>query len=122
MGDLSAHFASSEFRCLDGSEHPIDPQLIAMLERLRAALGGMPIVVTSGYRSPRYNRQVGGAPNSYHVKGMAADIQVRDAAPQRVYDSALALFPDTGGLGLYRRGDGGWVHVDSRASPARWRG
>lgn len=122
MGDLSTHFDSREFRCRDGSEHPIDPTLIDMLEELRAELGGLPITITSGYRSPSYNRRVGGARNSYHVKGMAADIQVRGVDVQTVYDAAQRLFPETGGLGLYRRGSGGWVHVDARPSPARWRG
>ena len=47
-------------------EHVLDP--------LRAAWG-KPIVVTSGYRSPRLNRAVGGAARSQHCKGEAADIR-----------------------------------------------
>jgi zinc D-Ala-D-Ala carboxypeptidase len=35
---------------------------------------GKPITVNSGYRSPIVNARVGGAKNSDHVKGMAADI------------------------------------------------
>lgn len=34
--------------------------------------------VTSGPRSPNWNRHVGGAPNSYHLSGMAADVVLRD--------------------------------------------
>lgn len=29
--------------------------------------------ITSGYRSPAHNAAVGGAPNSYHVQGLAFD-------------------------------------------------
>lgn len=33
----------------------------------------VPIVVHCAYRPPEYNKQVGGAPNSWHMKGMAMD-------------------------------------------------
>lgn len=35
---------------------------------------GKPVYVNSGYRSPQLNRLVGGAANSQHTKGEAADI------------------------------------------------
>ena len=44
-----------------------------ILEPLRQAWG-QPIFVTSGYRSPALNRAVGGARNSQHLLGQAADI------------------------------------------------
>ena len=44
-----------------------------ILEPLRQAWG-QPIFVTSGYRSPALNRAVGGAHNSQHLLGQAADI------------------------------------------------
>lgn len=34
---------------------------------------GVPIVITSVYRSSAHNKKVDGASNSYHVKGQAAD-------------------------------------------------
>ena len=43
------------------------------LESVRALLGN-PIHVNSGYRSPALNARVGGAPNSRHMTGLAADI------------------------------------------------
>lgn len=122
MGDLSPHFSNHEFVCRDGTSTEIDPQLIEMLEQLRAALGGHPIRITSGYRSPSYNAQVGGAKNSYHLRGMAADIQVPGAHPTEVHAMAERLFPTYGGIGLYQRGAGGWVHIDSRRPRARWTG
>ena len=47
--------------------------LAAGLEKVRA-LVGHPIVVSSGYRCPPLNRAVGGAVNSQHMDGAAADI------------------------------------------------
>ena len=35
---------------------------------------GAPIYINSGYRCPDVNRSVGGAENSYHLQGRAADI------------------------------------------------
>jgi len=49
-------------------------RLAAGLELVRAAIGNNPIHVTSGYRSPRLNQMVGGAKNSMHTQGLAADI------------------------------------------------
>lgn len=43
------------------------------LDKVRE-LWGKPIGVNSGYRSPELNRAVGGAKNSQHTKGEAADI------------------------------------------------
>ncbi|WP_418308481.1 YcbK family protein, partial [Parasutterella sp.] len=48
--------------------------LYQLLEEIRDEFG-KPIVVNSGYRSPEHNKNIGGAKNSYHVKGMAADIR-----------------------------------------------
>lgn len=45
-----------------------------VLDPLREAWG-KPIVVTSGFRSVKLNRAVGGAARSQHTKGQAADIR-----------------------------------------------
>ena len=46
-------------------------------------LWGKPIIVTSGYRCAALNRAVGGARNSHHLKGMAADITTGSQADNR---------------------------------------
>jgi hypothetical protein len=45
----------------------------AMLEKVRSLLGDKPIIVTSGFRSQHLNLLVGGAQNSAHCYGYAAD-------------------------------------------------
>ena len=57
-------------------------RLCKWLEHLRAHYnllyddGSHPIIINSGYRSEEVNRKVGGAPNSNHLTGCAADIRV----------------------------------------------
>ena len=51
----------------------IDDLVANVLDRLRSEWG-RPIIVTSGYRCKELNAAVGGARNSQHLKGQAADI------------------------------------------------
>jgi hypothetical protein len=44
------------------------------LESVRECLGGLPIHVNSGFRCPELNKAIGGAPDSRHMVGLAADI------------------------------------------------
>ena len=48
---------------------------VLVLQPLRDAIG-RPVYINSGYRSKRLNARVGGVPNSYHLRGLAADIHV----------------------------------------------
>jgi hypothetical protein len=48
---------------------------IHVLQPLRDAIG-RPVYITSGYRSAKLNARVGGVKNSYHLRGLAADIHV----------------------------------------------
>lgn len=51
------------------------PDLMFKLDRARE-LYGFPIVITSGFRTPEENERVHGVPNSAHLSGKAADLQV----------------------------------------------
>lgn len=53
------------------------------LERARTVLGE-PITITSGYRSPKLNSSLGGAKNSQHTQGLAADFKVQNMTPREV--------------------------------------
>ena len=48
-------------------------ELIKFLNPLREAWGS-PVLVTSGYRSKKLNRLVGGSPSSVHMIGYAVDL------------------------------------------------
>jgi hypothetical protein len=116
MGDLSTHFSASEFKCHDGSQIPMDPKLIEMLEIVRVRFGH-PLTIVSGYRSPAWNKRVGGATRSLHVRGMAADFKIHDRSPDEIYRFCDTRWP-VSGLGLYKT----WVHLDCRSYKARWGG
>jgi len=111
---LSEHFKLSEFRCKDGSDEVLlDMALLPLLESIRAYYA-KPITINSGYRTPTYNKSIGGATDSQHMKGKAADIVVFGIDPLDVY---RLLDPHhTGGLGKYTH----FTHIDVRASKARW--
>ncbi|WP_236235571.1 D-Ala-D-Ala carboxypeptidase family metallohydrolase [Pseudomonas faucium] len=57
--------------------------LCSALEQVRA-LFGVPIVVSSGYRSAAVNRRVGGSATSQHLLGLAADFTVLGMPPREV--------------------------------------
>ena len=60
-----------------GIEENIVALIDEVLDPAREALG-KPVVVNSGFRCPLHNKTVGGACNSQHVKGEAADICCED--------------------------------------------
>ena len=72
-------FNLKEFRCKCCKELPADAWMYVdyltgnVLDPVRE-LFGKPIKVNSGYRCEKHNKQVGGAKNSQHLSGQAADI------------------------------------------------
>lgn len=72
----------SQLAARDGFDNTPPPEaranlqlLCGALEQVRA-LFGAPIIVSSGFRSEKVNRLIGGATNSQHVQGLAADFTV----------------------------------------------
>ena len=66
----------------------IATSLMETLERLRDEYGA--IIITSGYRCPSYNAQVGGVSYSAHMKGQAADF-VPSSGITNNQDSRIAI-------------------------------
>lgn len=112
---LSNHFKSSEIACKHCGDTKTDLALVILLELIRERFKA-PVIITSGYRCETHNANVGGAPKSKHVQGIAADIKVKGVEPKEVYDYLDNLFPNSLGLGLYST----WVHVDTRDGKGRW--
>ena len=121
---LTKDFNRSEFDCNDGSVMPKEvlmniQKLANQLQVLRDFLG-VPITVNSAYRSPSYNKKIGGVSNSQHVVGKAADITAKGYTPAQVNYRIEQLIKSgdmlQGGLGSYST----FTHYDIRKTRARW--
>lgn len=120
---LSTNFKASEFACKGNgccSTIKIDEQLVTYLQKIRNHFKKS-VTINSGYRCSKHNKAVGGATNSRHTKGQAADIVVKDVKPAEVakYAESIGIL----GIGLYETDkDGYFVHVDTRTSKSFWYG
>lgn len=122
---LTANFNREEFDCRDGTIVPVPylayvKELAEQLQVMRKFFRSV-ITITSGYRTPEYNKSVGGSPGSAHMFAKAADFTVKGWAPADVHrcvEGLIALgLVKNGGLGLYD----GWIHYDV-SEPRRWHG
>lgn len=115
----TAHFSFSEFHSKDGSGFSGGNvgattvkenvrRLMYKLEALRKKAGGSGVTINSGFRSINHNRSVGGASNSQHTYGIAADIVVSGKSVSQV--NSIARTCGFSGIILYSS----FNHVDSR--------
>lgn len=123
---LSRHFSLAEFLVtshtdIDNTPTPAVIQHLQVcaeiMELVRAACGGKPVVITNGYRCPRLNKRVGGVDTSAHLTGYAADFRIPGLTPHEIvrrvvqagiwFDQIIAEY----------RGDDAWVHMS--ADPKR---
>ena len=112
--NITKNFKYSEMICKDGTEVPDQYQnymliCVTELQALRDKLG-KPITITSAYRIPAWNKQVGGTRNSYHLKAQAVDIKVKGLKP---YDLAIwaARYTNFNGFGIADS----FIHLDLRS-------
>lgn len=121
---LTQNFNLIEFACKDGTQVPQKyicnvQELAHNLQVLRDEVGE-PVKLNSGYRTPSYNKKVGGKPASQHLTASAADITVKSKSPKQLAAIIERLIKEgkmrQGGLGLYP----GFVHYDIRGTKARW--
>ncbi len=102
-GPLSA--ADTKFNAL---------RVMWQLEALRHALGNNPLNIASGFRSYSCNNQVGGASNSEHLYGRAADLT---GSPSLCAMAKEARYHGFGGIfGPGYPGHNDHTHVDIRTS------
>ena len=113
---VSPHFRVREFACKDGSDVVlIHPLLPVWAEALRTINGAFE--PTSSYRTVSYNASIKDAsPKSKHCQGIAMDVPAVKATPEELYDLALTLVGESGGLGIYSWG----IHIDCRKIKSRW--
>ena len=121
------YFTRNEFRCTCPrcGGFPVEPEetMVRVVDEIRRR-AGTPITIVdsggSGIRCPEHNVEVGGAANSEHLYGRAADLH-SNLSPAELYRIAeevtKEMIPGRGGIGIYRWG----IHVDTGAY-SRWNG
>ena len=65
-------------------------RLAELLEQVKSAIGGKPVMVNSAFRCKQVNDAVGSKDTSQHRLGCAADIRVPGMAPDQVVKAIMA--------------------------------
>lgn len=121
---LTKNFNLSEFQCKCGCEMPDFvkknvEELAKDLQVIRDKVG-VGFTPNSAYRCPKHNQIIGGVKTSQHLKGKAADINIKGIEPSEVADLVEDLMKTEaitkGGVGRYNS----FTHVDIRGTNARW--
>ena len=107
--DLNIPRPTSELIIVQSHVNPrVLPEVWTKLENLAKSLG-RPLTLNSAYRTPAYNRSIGGARNSMHVQRKAIDIQWGTSSVQgRVDMIQKAIDAGFSGIGTYN----GFMHAD----------
>lgn len=103
------NFTPYELRCKGSSRLLVVPEALDRLQALRVLMG-KPLPINSAYRSPAHNMLVGGAPDSYHLKGLAFDINTSRLEPEELAIKAKIC----GFRGIIRYPAQDFIHIDLR--------
>lgn len=118
---LDAYFTSTktgaDLRVKYGSDYTneILQNATKLLEKVNALLSDLGIIsctINSGWRPAAYNASIGGAPKSYHVRGMAIDLTDKTGQLDQVLSDRPELLKK---YDLWREDSGstpGWCHLD----------
>lgn len=101
--------------CGELPEHGMDDKLIEVLNMIGCGASD----INSAYRCPAHNEEVGGTRNSFHVHGMAADV---DATRFSGVEALASLAEQAGATGIGKYPNANFVHIDTRNEDdwARW--
>lgn len=129
MTMLTAHFARSELACRCGcGQMAFGAGALARLEALRQAFQA-PMLISSGYRCPEYNRRVSdtgtnGPHTVWRDDAIAVDVRLFGARAARLI--RLALDHSWTGIGVAQKGEHSrrFIHIDRMpgctAHPRPW--
>lgn len=114
---ISGHIMLSEYRCPCCGAIPYDTEslghqrLFRAYEDIRATLN-RPLRITSGYRCPKHNADIGGEPLSIHLFGLALDIDAKDIGEVESLVTVVNLVAPELRTGIYTKA-GTFVHIDA---------
>lgn len=111
---ITEHFHSSEFRCQHCGNIKIEKELVEKLEKLFKKLNASKCIISSGYRCPSYDIQIGGFAGR-HSEGLAADCVYYDEngniIPSKI---VICVAWDMRLLNGIANIDGNYSHLDNR--------
>lgn len=115
---MSEHFDIQElnphgFELPPGIEANLECIAANFLEQVRAVVD-RPVHVTSGYRSPVFNRRIGGSKNSRHMYGLAADVTwdgIDDHSVTKVRDRLMRELGEVFAFQLIWYPDRRFIHI-----------
>jgi len=97
--NLTPNFTLEELTTTDHREFKNEPnatetenlkRLAGLLEQVKVAIGGKPVMVNSAFRCKQVNDAVGSKDTSQHRIGCAADIRVPGMVPDAVVKAIIA--------------------------------
>lgn len=112
---IAENFNLQEFECTHPthSHVKVNRKLVEKLQSLRDKLK-RPVIIISGYRCDLRNKQVGGADQSEHLHGNAADISLTNQEYDISKIAGFAIEIGFTGIGYYNDA----IHLDVRSIPA----
>jgi zinc D-Ala-D-Ala carboxypeptidase len=122
MAESSEHFSREELECSETGECNMDPDFLALLEKVRVRFG-KPMKLSSAYRSPEHSVEKDKPEkrkNGYHVQGRAVDVLIyHDEALRLIH---IALTEGIKGIGISQKGphESRFVHLDNRETRMIW--
>lgn len=111
------NFSESEFRCSETGENDMEHGFMLRLQALRSAYG-KPMVITSGYRSPKHSIEAKKATPGTHAQGIAADIKCSRGEAHKILKLAMEM--GFTGIGVQQKGNARFIHLDTRDEPTVW--
>ena len=121
--NLSPHFTLAELTVTDHREFDNSPtqeeisnlqRLAQLLEQVKEAIGGKPVMINSAFRCKQVNDAVGSKDTSQHRHGCAADFRVPSMTPDAVVRAVIAA--DLPYQQLIREFDR-WTHISITNEP-----
>lgn len=113
---VAENFKVREFACKDGTRVVLVATKLADYLQMARKHFKKPLNVNSGYRTVAYNKKIGGASNSQHIYGTAADVYIKGVSSLELYNYFCEICPDSCGIGIYDN----FVHFDVSPVKRRW--
>lgn len=113
------YFTLEEFECHCGCGKALmDTDFVDILDEMRGLMG-VPFIITSGYRCPKYNKEVSTTGETGpHTTGKAVDLALNR---ENAYTLLMIVPPEITGIGIAQKGPDNtrFIHLDALETGVR---